>query len=452
MQLIIKIFGLLILFISLNALRCYGQDKRSFIEVDTTTYNLYLSGQWDELVREGNKAIDSGTDYFYLRMRIAYALFMQKKYRAAIPHYEKAIQFNRKDIYANAYLLHSYVFSGRKNDAIKLSGTLTPTQNPDLYKNYSKTILSIGVFYTYNTARSEQIQQSIADNNNLTTDGIQKATNFFHLPQVFLSHRIGRSVILNHTIGYLHKNEFSYAVEQTTGYPSPGQTLKQYNYSLSAQITPFKGFSITPSYNYIFAKIPLYNQDDYGFGKRMNRPVVAYIKENSAFYSLLVQQDFKLLKAGISYGFGHLNRIDQQQKAVHATIYPLSNLNLYYAFDGYHQKQTYDNQNDSKYIYKHLIGFKVNNHLWIEASGNFSEHMNFFDTTGDIIYNGLEGVKNEYNFRGIIPLKNTKATIITNVGYYQSISEFIPNDFPFSRSNSYTYNNINISGGILWTL
>ena len=57
------------------ALFCVTQslDSQAFINVDTNTYNLYLEKDWDELIREGKRALRQDIDYYYLRMRIGIA-------------------------------------------------------------------------------------------------------------------------------------------------------------------------------------------------------------------------------------------------------------------------------------------------------------------------------------------------------------------------------------------
>jgi len=103
-----------------------GQAVMNFSSLDKQTYGLYLDKNWKDLVSLGKKGLDNGFDYFYLRMRIGIAYYELGNYRRAIPHFRKALVFNSKDQYANEYLYYSYLFSGRKADAINLSEKFTP--------------------------------------------------------------------------------------------------------------------------------------------------------------------------------------------------------------------------------------------------------------------------------------------------------------------------------------
>ncbi|MCA1746414.1 MAG: hypothetical protein LC655_01860, partial [Bacteroidales bacterium] len=103
---------LIILFFCGTAV--YGQEL-TFIQVDTTTYNQYLRGDWKELTISGREALDAGIDYYYLQMRMAYAWFSMGRYRQAINYYRNALGHNSGDPIANEYLYYAYKYSRRYN-------------------------------------------------------------------------------------------------------------------------------------------------------------------------------------------------------------------------------------------------------------------------------------------------------------------------------------------------
>ena len=47
-----------------------SQDSLSLEQVDAYSYQLYLNGNWDELLSYGKKAIETGHDFTYLRLRM----------------------------------------------------------------------------------------------------------------------------------------------------------------------------------------------------------------------------------------------------------------------------------------------------------------------------------------------------------------------------------------------
>src|ERR1039457_6036722 len=84
----------------------FSQDTLNSKIVETKSYQLYLDKNWKELISFGNKAVENGFDYYYLRMRIGTAYYEQKNYRTAQEHFWKAYQFNSTDDLSMEYLYY----------------------------------------------------------------------------------------------------------------------------------------------------------------------------------------------------------------------------------------------------------------------------------------------------------------------------------------------------------
>jgi hypothetical protein len=84
-----------------------GQSGLNFQLVDSTTYKYYLSGDWDKLISLGNKAVDNGIEYKYLRQRMGYAYFMSGDYVRASLNFEKALRYDSYDQFTLAYLYYT---------------------------------------------------------------------------------------------------------------------------------------------------------------------------------------------------------------------------------------------------------------------------------------------------------------------------------------------------------
>lgn len=112
------------LFISITSLSSYSQEDLS--NIDTKTYKLFQNKNWPKLIEVGNNELKEGYDYFYLRLRIGIAYYEQQNYRLAETHFRKAIGFNSTDNLANEYLYYCYIFTGKVEEARKLSLSFTP--------------------------------------------------------------------------------------------------------------------------------------------------------------------------------------------------------------------------------------------------------------------------------------------------------------------------------------
>jgi tetratricopeptide (TPR) repeat protein len=450
------------------AMEIHAQQPPDFKQVDSLSWNYYLAADWDNVIRTGRQARKQDIDYFYLRMRVAYAYFMKQKYRKAIPHYRKALKYNSVDPTALQYLMYSYEYSGRKNDALKFSKRLHRNLSDGLHQRYSGDITQLSLFMTYTQPFSSDAivrieegftsgsQSPLPIGNNpatVTEDGYQKAPRYFFRPQAGLSHKLGGSgLIAHHQLGYMLRNEFSVGVADGTLYPIDYHRIYQFDYRLGLDYTPVPGITFTPAFHIIYNRIPIYLQGQYGFGKRAPYLLIGNIHEYSYMGSLQFKKEFSLISLGFSGAMGKINRVDQQQVGFHLKFYPLYNLNLYYMLNAYYQNQQAGGQSESHLIHHHLVGFKVAKHLWIEAETILPEFSGFQNTDTSVMYNSTENTGQPVTLRGIVPLYNHNLKIYFGLGYFNASSGFVPDASPLQRANIQNYFNLNITGGLSWNI
>ncbi len=432
---------LIILTVSITHINGQAKgQKKTFQEVDASTYSLYMKGDWHALIQEGATALQSGTDYFYLRMRIAYAYFKLGRYRNAIPHYKKALEFNSHDVDAQYFLMLCYEYTGRNNEALKFSSKIPEKALPNVANKFNNDILKAGILYSYAIANNNKAKKEIASNDDLSTYGIQKATNNLHNTNAFLSHKLGRSIIVNHSVEYMNKSDYDYLTGGGGFKVTRDQPMHQWLYGLNMQITPKGGFSIIPGINYLNIKVPFSDVS------------ISDFKTSTVLYSLRIQQELTKFKVGTSLFSGELNHINILQTGAHVTWYPKSNLNLYYAFDGYWQQQKHEEEKESNFIHKHTIGFRMTDFWWTETSVLLPEVINFYDFSNGALYNSLEGTKTAINLTNLFIIKNTKLSFMAGASFTKNISKFVPSENPLSTSNPVSYNKIILTGGIIWKL
>lgn len=114
-------FPLFILLVFMFSSGLYSQDKPDFVTIDKSTYRAWSEKRWHDLLDTCELAIDEwGIDYFYLRMRAGVAAFELHKYRKAIVHFEKALEFNSGDKDAMSLLVASMNNAGFTHNAVWL--------------------------------------------------------------------------------------------------------------------------------------------------------------------------------------------------------------------------------------------------------------------------------------------------------------------------------------------
>jgi tetratricopeptide (TPR) repeat protein len=432
----------------------FSQQPPDFREIDSLSWHYYNTADWEKVIQTGKQAHGQGIDYFYLRMRIAYAHFMKQQYRKAIPHYQQALKFNSTDLDALQLLLLSYEYSGRTADAILFSGQGIR----ELRGDYENKVTRISFFATYHQPVSDEAikdtERSFSGQlSEPSVNGYQKVPRYLFLPRLALSHRFNNpAFVAHHQLGYLLRNEFSVAVKDGTTYPIDYQRVNQFDYRFSLDITPVSGFTITPAAHVFYVKLPLYLANSYGFGRRAPSGAIANLYEYSYLASLMLRKEFSFFSLGFSGAVGNMNKVEQQQLGAHMKLYPFYNLNLYYMVNAWWQRQESPGQIKENFIHQHLIGFKMFNNLWLEAETTLPEFSNFHNTETSVVYNSPESISSLVSFRGIIPLYNHNIKFYLGAGYFQSTSGFIPDSDPLQRQNIQIYPSINITTGIIWNM
>jgi len=99
-----------------------------YIEVEKTSYELYLSQDWEELVAFGKQAEEAGITYFYFNLRMGIAFFKLKEYKKSKDYLTKANQENSFNKVVIEYLFwDNYYLLKEKESALwyaKLDDTI----------------------------------------------------------------------------------------------------------------------------------------------------------------------------------------------------------------------------------------------------------------------------------------------------------------------------------------
>ncbi|MDA3824036.1 MAG: tetratricopeptide repeat protein [Bacteroidales bacterium] len=439
----------IIVLLAANTL-LHGQQL-SFRQVDTATYNRYLNQDWKELVEIGKTALDQGINYYYLQMRMAYSYFSLGKYRQAINYYNNALKFNSFDPVATEYLYYSYKYSGRESDALFKVSELTKTQKSGMGINDSSKLISLGLSHSYGTSNTDLIQDDILTGTTVL-DGVQKATLNLHSTRLSAAHKLNNSIILDHNVTYITKDEISYVISEGTEYASPDQSISQWEYNLNMGITLFEGLLIKPGLHFVNTTIPIAVTSTFGSGQGWNTTTEDEIHIRKFIPSIFIEKKMTFLDAGISYVHHSFNEINTHQIGIHSTVYPLANLNLYITLDAYARSLSSGGSSKTDFILKPLLGFKLHKNYWMEVSATLPEHLNFYDIKNNIPYNSIEMSASTLEINGIIPLYKPGIKLFIGYKYRTMNSYYFPDDRMFEPLNKQQYSNHIITGGIKWTM
>lgn len=422
----------------------------TFKYVDSTTYNLYLSADWKDLVKVGKNALKNGIDYYYLQMRIAYAYYALGKYRQAVRYYKNALGHNGFDPVANEYLYYAYKFGGRAHDALRQTRTLTASQKSNMGIHDSIHFVASGLNYAWAGADASAVQDNIVSNTDLLNPGTQKATHAMHYASATFSHRLGTALVLTHTGSYLYKNELSYVITSARTFLSEEQPVNQYEYSLDGDIRIADGWIIRPGFHYLNTSIPLYAETSYGPGAGMNRTSVSELTIVDWVQKFQIAYQSSYADLGLSYVHHNFNDIETHQAGWHGTFYPLANLNLYLGLDAYVQFNAFNNERTEQYFIRPLLGGKICNNLWLEVSGSPMEQFNFYDMRNNLAFNNLEKIARSLEANVIVPIYRAGMQLFIGYRYRSVNSMFFPSQDILHPVNPQNYQSHIITGGIKW--
>lgn len=93
----------------------FSQVVPDFQKADSLSYQYYLAGKWESLVKITKEAFRHNIDSKFMRQRAGYAYFMTKDYYSAIYQYEKALKFDPSDNLTREYLYYSNLYAGSIN-------------------------------------------------------------------------------------------------------------------------------------------------------------------------------------------------------------------------------------------------------------------------------------------------------------------------------------------------
>jgi tetratricopeptide (TPR) repeat protein len=436
------------------ALFCVSQSiySQTFIVIDTNTYNLYLEKDWDELIREGKKALRQDVDYYNLRMRIGIAYYEKKNYKLAQCHFRKALKFNNGDTPATEYLYYAYLLGGQIQQAELVYKNFRASQKEKIPSPGSKIIDRISVEYLYSQVSTDDLI-----NDRETFEGIPYGTriitrNFQNLNAAF-HHHMHPGTSFTHAYTYLGKTSFYHYDNGLDSLGTSGHKVNQHQYYISPLFTLRGGLVIRPAFHFLHVsyQVPILTGtgpgpggwNDIVFRNETQKQLVGGL-------TLMKYQGPYIFRLGAVYS--NLNRADQLTGSMGLTWYPLGNLDLYAGASLNAHFNDLDKA-ESALIPDLLIGWSIASKVWMEISGSYGEMKNYSESNAYIIYNSLDWMKYKALATLMVPLTEKGSLVYAGVRYAGYENQFIPLDqnLPADLYNL-NYNSLSIFGGISWKL
>ncbi len=327
--------------------------------VDSTSYQLYMSKQWQLLTKFCDKAIKEGYDYYYLRMRAGIACYELKNYRKAIGHFRRALAFNSNDETADAYLYYSYIYAGRFEEARNFTRFIDSTTKTNMGIGHLQPIAFVGL------EGAVKLSDSSAK---------FKPVNYI---QLNLQHYVGNRVSLYHALTYYKQNESR-------------NDIKQFQYYLSATVPLKRTTILTVGTHMLYDKlsIPEVTTKTVNPTGPSPQPTIKtytnYIEKQSmglvAAATITKRMTYLDVSLGTTVSF--FDTTTQYQFHAGLTCYPFGNRKLAFGALLYHHSEDY--YKNSAFAITPFLSSCITKKLLLSASylnnrgGNINENSGYF--------------------------------------------------------------------------
>jgi hypothetical protein len=330
-------------YILIAALLCCAGIARaqdSYQQADSTSYSLYLGGNWQQLISYGDQSVKNGIDFPLLHLRVAYAHFITGNYTAALSQYREVLKHDQRNQTANYYAYLSNLYLNRYDAAgyhLALLDDSTYTAKPSPVKFISASAES-GTKFSKNPRRG---------------NGTYLRLGF--------ANTLGNRLILDESFAYFGQDIYHRFFGNLVN--KPVKQLEYYgklNYAASSSLSVFGG------YHYLNTK--------YSVGTYNNHIGIGGLKYTTG--KVILQADAN---------FGRISDTTFQQYNAQLSIYPKGNLNLYFI-----SRASLLHQDGSKFVFSQTIGTKVFKNFWADANVTLGTLNNYLDADALYVYNAID--------------------------------------------------------------
>ena len=390
-----RIHAIIISFLLLSqSENLQAQDTLSTEYTDQHSYQLYLEGNWNQLIQFGNKAIEKGVDFTYLRLRLGYAAVQNKNYSEALKHYQHILNKDKYNETARYYVWYCREYLNQSEAAIyNVRYFSKETIQKEKLSKYK--IKSLGIESSFKT-----------------TDNSNRGNSFYN--RINLNTQLGwrftmnqSAVVFNQTINekfltLVQRND-SIAIKQKEYY-----NLMSFNINHHLQLKAAYHYLYTPNNNIIYQN-------------HISMIGMKYLGNH-----LNVQGSILL---------GKISDTGFKQYEIQADYFPSGNLNFYTSSNISLREYAGDHQINMKQI----VGLKLNKKWWLEGNVTIGKFSNRAENDGLYIYNAIDP-----------NLAKAGLTV-----YYSPIKQLLLQIGTLAEKRelfytNYIFNQHSINGGITW--
>lgn len=393
---------------------CFSQTEYTFKDVNSKTYSALIEGNWNEVIRVGEEAINQGHNFYYLNLRLGIAYFHAESNFKANNYLTKAALQNNSDTLVNLYCYWNHLQLGNNILANHYRLQIpAATRKNQRISQHNLNSISMGV----------GVKKPTSINYGETMSTISPSINFN------LSKRISSTFYGGKTNQSLYWGEFEQSnIGITTNYLFNTQTIisSNINYNKIASTIDFEnnevqtsGRSITQAITGNLTWLGIFNRSKLSVGY------------TASFQPIEITGDTSYSNHYNNLSF--TNYFHQFEIGASTTLKPLNNGLVIYG--NFHTPIL-----DSQFGWSGILGFKIKPKIksWIGFSYLYNSNLNTIENYGSLIQNG------DY----------LNQRIRLTWDYYRnkkwSFNSSFSKEFKTEELSSFTYNNISIFSTITY--
>jgi len=395
----------------------FSQDTLNSNAVETTSYRLYVDKNWKQLISFGEKALDKGFDYYYLRLRVGVAHYELKNYREAQMHFWKAYRFNSTDDILMEYLYYCYIFNGQYDEARNFSKKLSPSLAKKL-----------------KTDKAPFLDYLLLEGGIKTTSQVGLADAYYG--QFGLGHHIGKNVSFFHAATLF-------------GQKSQKSNLDQKQYYVSANVPIKKSWLISPAFHLLNRTItynppPKQQMPPPWMPQPPKQPLPPPPSTVNYFVSSLsIKKSVSKFDIEICTTISNIDSLRQAQGNISLSYFPFGNNKLFFSGIAYVQKESI--ANDFKYAFSSSLTAVPFSKVILSASYLYNQAYHISEMNGYIANNSSDLTTSRIAFMSNFILSS-------HVNFYllYQLENKSQNNSTNNISTNYSYNNF--IGGLKFIL
>jgi tetratricopeptide (TPR) repeat protein len=444
-----------IIFIGLvfiSILQARAQDALDFNTINTETYRLFLSEEWDSVIALGNRALKQDVDYYYLRIRMGIAYYSRENYRKATIQFQRALKFYPGDPLALEYLYFALLMSGKEEQAGQVRKNFMGDLALKLPPRKGQFMKRTGGEYLHQWNLNEELFADPEAFFEGLPPGVQYVSGQFSNYSLSMDHGIAPGFELYHAYTYLSKFNLFYYNDGTNQFQLEDQHVYQHQYYISPGITTANGYVFRPMFHLV--SVHYQSPVDFGTGFQGGTPQVLMGYTDATDYAagLGFSKGIGTFDLHLGAYYSSLNNETQVQTRLGFMWYPTGSLQLYAGGFLNSMFEISGTSGVPGMIPELAIGAAIADKVWIDLGATMGSMNNYLEYNGAIVYNNFsEVIMKKVTLSLSIPVTGKGSLLFLGGRWTSNRSDFHPfepaNDF---AHNPITYNTISIYGGITW--